>query len=72
MSADTVGLLPAADCLQLDATRGGYTGCLRGAALAQAPSLQLSAHCAPALHPVDGAVGHGMTLSAAAEQRRVS
>ncbi|MFN2562897.1 MAG: enolase C-terminal domain-like protein [Jatrophihabitans sp.] len=44
-------LLPAVDCLQLDATRcGGYTGWLRGAALAQAHNLQVSAHCAPSLH----------------------
>jgi len=109
---DVRALLPAVDCLQLDATRcGGYTGWLRGAALAQAHNLQVSAHCAPALHtpvaaavpnlrhvewfvdharlepvlvdgapavhdgalyPVAGAIGHGMTLNAAAEQRRLS
>ena len=44
-------LLPVVDCLQLDVTRcGGYTGWLRGAALAQAHNLDVSAHCAPALH----------------------
>ncbi|WP_153502795.1 enolase C-terminal domain-like protein [Cumulibacter manganitolerans] len=44
-------LLPVVDCLQLDATRcGGYTGWLRGAALAQSVNLQVSAHCAPSLH----------------------
>jgi L-alanine-DL-glutamate epimerase-like enolase superfamily enzyme len=44
-------LLPAVDCIQLDATRcGGYTGWLRGAALAQSHNLQVSAHCAPSLH----------------------
>jgi L-alanine-DL-glutamate epimerase-like enolase superfamily enzyme len=38
------------DCLQLDATRcGGYTGFQRAAAAA-AHNLQVSAHCAPALH----------------------
>jgi len=51
-------LLPVVDCLQLDVTRcGGYTGWLRGAALAQSRNLQVSAHCAPALHtPVAAAV----------------
>jgi L-alanine-DL-glutamate epimerase-like enolase superfamily enzyme len=51
-------LLPVVDCLQLDATRcGGYTGWLRGAALAQAHNLQVSAHCAPSLHaPVAAAI----------------
>jgi L-alanine-DL-glutamate epimerase-like enolase superfamily enzyme len=51
-------LLPALDCLQLDATRcGGYTGFLRGAALAAAQHRDVSAHCAPALHaPVAAAV----------------
>ncbi|MDQ6850337.1 MAG: mandelate racemase [Actinomycetota bacterium] len=44
-------LLPVVDCLQLDATRcGGYTGWLAGANLAHARNLQVSAHCAPALH----------------------
>jgi L-alanine-DL-glutamate epimerase-like enolase superfamily enzyme len=51
-------LLPVVDCLQLDATRcGGYTGFLAGAAMARARNLQVSAHCAPALHaPVAAAV----------------
>ncbi len=48
---DITALLPAVDCLQLDATRcGGYTGFLRGASLAAAYNLDISAHCAPALH----------------------
>jgi L-alanine-DL-glutamate epimerase-like enolase superfamily enzyme len=48
---DIRALLPVVDCLQLDATRcGGYTGWLRGAALAQSQNLQVSAHCAPSLH----------------------
>jgi L-alanine-DL-glutamate epimerase-like enolase superfamily enzyme len=55
---DVRALLPVVDCLQLDLTRcGGYTGWLRGAALAQARNRQVSAHCAPALHaPVAAAV----------------
>lgn len=41
----------AVDVLQSDATRcGGITGFLRAATLAEARSLQISAHCAPALH----------------------
>jgi L-alanine-DL-glutamate epimerase-like enolase superfamily enzyme len=45
LSADAV------DVLQADATRcGGFTGMLAVAALTQARSLDLSAHCAPALH----------------------
>jgi L-alanine-DL-glutamate epimerase-like enolase superfamily enzyme len=53
-------LLPVVDCLQLDATRcGGYTGFLAGAAMARAQNLQVSAHCAPALHtPVAAAVSN--------------
>ena len=48
---ETAALLDAVDCLQLDATRcGGYTGWLRCAALAAARNLDVSAHCAPALH----------------------
>jgi L-alanine-DL-glutamate epimerase-like enolase superfamily enzyme len=48
---DAAALVPVVDCLQLDATRcGGYTGFLRGAALAQAHNRQVSAHCAPSLH----------------------
>ena len=55
---DVAALLPVVDCLQLDATRcGGYTGWLRGAALAQSHNLQVSAHCAPSLHaPVAAAI----------------
>ena len=41
----------AVDCLQADVTRcGGYTCWLRVAALAAADGLQVSGHCAPALH----------------------
>ncbi|MEZ5100304.1 MAG: enolase C-terminal domain-like protein [Thermoleophilia bacterium] len=41
----------AVTCLQADATRcEGITGFLRVAALCQARSLELSAHCSPALH----------------------
>jgi L-alanine-DL-glutamate epimerase-like enolase superfamily enzyme len=48
---DMRALAPVVDCLQLDVTRcGGYTGWLRGAALAQANNLQVSGHCAPSLH----------------------
>lgn len=44
-------LCPVVDCLQLDVTRcGGYTGFLRGCAVAAAHNLDVSAHCAPALH----------------------
>jgi L-alanine-DL-glutamate epimerase-like enolase superfamily enzyme len=48
----------AVDCLQADATRcGGYTEWIRIAAVAAAHNLQISAHCAPALHaPVAAAV----------------
>jgi L-alanine-DL-glutamate epimerase-like enolase superfamily enzyme len=55
---DASRLIPGVDCLQLDATRcGGYTGWLRCAALAQAAGLQVSGHCAPALHaPVASSV----------------
>jgi L-alanine-DL-glutamate epimerase-like enolase superfamily enzyme len=50
-SYDVMALLPVVDCLQLDVTRcGGYTGFLRGAALAGAHNRQVSVHCAPALH----------------------
>ena len=39
------------DCVQLDVTVcGGFTGWLRGAAVAQAHHLDVSAHCAPSLH----------------------
>lgn len=48
----------AVDCLQVDVTRcGGYTTWLRAAAVAAANGLEVSAHCAPALHAqVAGAV----------------
>ncbi len=51
--ADSAALIGAGavDCLQLDVTRcGGITGFVRGAALAAASNLEVSAHCAPALH----------------------
>ncbi len=48
---EAVRLCGVLDCLQLDATRcGGYTGWLGGAAAAGARHLDVSAHCAPALH----------------------
>ncbi len=41
----------AVDCLQIDATRcGGYTTWLRAAAAAESVGVDVSAHCAPALH----------------------
>jgi L-alanine-DL-glutamate epimerase-like enolase superfamily enzyme len=41
----------AVDCLQIDATRcGGYTCWLRAASIAVASGLDVSAHCAPAIH----------------------
>jgi L-alanine-DL-glutamate epimerase-like enolase superfamily enzyme len=41
----------AVDCLQADATRiGGLTGFLRVAALCEAHHIDLSGHCAPAMH----------------------
>jgi L-alanine-DL-glutamate epimerase-like enolase superfamily enzyme len=41
----------AVDVLQIDATRaGGITGFLQAAAVAAAFQLEVSAHCAPALH----------------------
>jgi len=44
-------LVDSVDCLQIDATRcGGYTEWLRIAALAAAHGLDVSGHCAPALH----------------------
>ena len=48
------------DCLQLDATRcGGYSGWLAAASIAAAHNLDVSAHCAPALHvPVAAAIPH--------------
>jgi L-alanine-DL-glutamate epimerase-like enolase superfamily enzyme len=56
--ADSARLIDAGavDCLQLDATRcGGFTEFLRGAALAAAHNLQVSAHCCPSLHAHVGA-----------------
>jgi L-alanine-DL-glutamate epimerase-like enolase superfamily enzyme len=56
--ADSAALIDAGavDCLQLDVTRcGGITEFLRGAVLAQAHNLQISAHCAPNLHAHVGA-----------------
>ncbi len=48
---DAAALCPVVDCLQLDATRcGGYTGWRAAAAVAAAAGLDVSAHCAPALH----------------------
>jgi L-alanine-DL-glutamate epimerase-like enolase superfamily enzyme len=57
---DARALIPAVDCLQLDATRcGGYTGWLAAAALAAAHNVEVSAHCAPALHaPVAAAASN--------------
>jgi L-alanine-DL-glutamate epimerase-like enolase superfamily enzyme len=41
----------AVDCLQADATRcAGITGFLQVAALCEARSLELSAHCGPSIH----------------------
>jgi L-alanine-DL-glutamate epimerase-like enolase superfamily enzyme len=56
--ADSARLLAAGavDCLQLDVTRcGGISEFLRGAALAAAQGMQVSAHCAPNLHAHVGA-----------------
>jgi L-alanine-DL-glutamate epimerase-like enolase superfamily enzyme len=49
---------PSVDVLQADATRcGGVTGFLQVAALCEAQHIDLSGHCAPALHlPVTCAV----------------
>jgi L-alanine-DL-glutamate epimerase-like enolase superfamily enzyme len=52
-------LCSSVDCLQLDVTRcGGYTGFLRGAAVAAGHGLQVSGHCAPALHAQLGGVAN--------------
>jgi L-alanine-DL-glutamate epimerase-like enolase superfamily enzyme len=50
----------AVDCLQIDVTRcGGFTSWLRGADIAAAAGLEVSAHCAPNLHAhVGTAVPH--------------
>jgi L-alanine-DL-glutamate epimerase-like enolase superfamily enzyme len=56
--ADSAALIGAGavDCLQLDVTRcGGITEFMRGAALAAAHNLQVSAHCCPSLHAHVGA-----------------
>ncbi len=56
--ADSARLINAGsvDCLQLDVTRcGGITGFLRAAALAEAHSMDISAHCAPHVHAHVGA-----------------
>jgi L-alanine-DL-glutamate epimerase-like enolase superfamily enzyme len=56
--ADSAALIDASavDCLQLDVTRcGGITEFVRGAALAAAHNLQVSAHCCPSLHAHVGA-----------------
>ena len=61
--ADSARLLKAGsvDCLQLDATRcGGFTGFLQGAALAQAYSTDVSAHCAPNVHAHVGVAVPGL------------
>ena len=57
-SYDAAWLAPAVDCLQLDVTRcGGYTGWQQAAAVAAAHNLQVSGHCAPALHaPIAAAI----------------
>jgi L-alanine-DL-glutamate epimerase-like enolase superfamily enzyme len=66
-------LIPVVDCLQLDVTRcGGYTGWLRGAALAQAHNLDVSGHCAPALHaPVAAAIPNFRHLEWFADHARL-
>ncbi|MCB0940487.1 MAG: mandelate racemase [Mycobacterium sp.] len=55
---DAEAMAAVVSCLQLDVTRcGGYTGFLRGAAVAAAHNREVSGHCAPALHaPVAAAV----------------
>ncbi len=57
---DARRLAPVVDCLQLDATRcGGYSGWLAAASIAAAHNLDVSAHCAPALHTaVAAAIPH--------------
>lgn len=51
----------AVDCLQLDVTRcGGYTGWFRSAAIAAGHHLEVSAHCAPALHAPVAAATHNI------------
>jgi L-alanine-DL-glutamate epimerase-like enolase superfamily enzyme len=49
--ADTVTLLPAVDCLQLDVTRcGGITGLRAAAAVADAYERDVSGHTSPQIH----------------------
>ncbi len=57
---DARRMAPVVDCLQLDVTRcGGYSGWLAAASVAAAHNLDVSAHCAPALHaPVAAAIPH--------------
>jgi len=57
-SYEAEAMVHVVSCLQLDTTRcGGYTGFLRGAAVAAAHNREVSGHCAPALHaPVAAAV----------------
>jgi len=51
LEAEQMCTAQAVDCLQIDATRcGGITGWLQAAAVAAGHGLQVSAHCAPALH----------------------
>ena len=58
----------AVDVQQADVTRcGGYTGFLQAAALCEAHHTDLSAHCAPSLHPAGQLRG-----TAASEHRMVS
>jgi L-alanine-DL-glutamate epimerase-like enolase superfamily enzyme len=55
---DARRLAPVVDCMQLDVTRcGGYSGWLAAASIAAAHNLDVSGHCAPALHvPVAAAI----------------
>lgn len=51
LEAEKMCAAGAVDCLQIDATRcAGITGWLQAAAVAAAHGLQVSGHCAPALH----------------------
>src|SRR3954471_14789649 len=70
---DLRALVPAVDCVQLDATRcGGYTGFLRRAALAAAYHLEVSAPRAPALHrPVAAGVPNLRHVSYFADHARL-
>ena len=70
---DAAQLCPVVDCLQLDVTRcGGYTGFLRSAAVAAAHNLQVSGHCAPALHtPVCAAIANFRPIEYFADHARL-